>query len=126
METSVSNELYDPTPDERTYATLAHALQMTGWFIGPLVILIAKSSSKFVKFHALQALMLQVCTMLLMFVIMATMFGSMFAMMPMQTAQPQKNQTSTGQGHSDQGQPCPDQADPCETGKARPQNQQEP
>jgi uncharacterized membrane protein len=53
------------TQDERTMAVLAHALQVVGWFIAPLVILIAKRDSRFVAFHALQALLLQVLYVLL-------------------------------------------------------------
>ena len=123
MEPIPQDALYEPTQDERTYATLAHALQMVGWWIGPLVILCVNWNSKFVKFHALQALMLQLCTMLLMFVIMAAWVGSMFAMMPMQTAQPKTNQTTTGQGQSGEPQPCQGQAEPCPPGKSRPQSQ---
>lgn len=51
---------YEPTQEERTFATLAHALQMAGWWIAPLIILLSKSYSRFVKFHALQALLLQI------------------------------------------------------------------
>jgi len=68
------------TQDERTMAVLAHALQVVGWFIAPLVILIAKRDSRFVAFHALQALLLQVLYVLLwmiFFVVwVATMFGT--------------------------------------------------
>ena len=45
-------------------ATLAHALQLVGWWIAPLVILLIKRDSKFVSFHALQALLLQICCVL--------------------------------------------------------------
>jgi uncharacterized membrane protein len=51
----------EPTQDERTMATLAHALQPVGWWIAPLIILVLKRESKFVSFHALQALLLQIC-----------------------------------------------------------------
>ena len=33
---------------------------MVGWFIAPLIILLVKDRSKFVRFHALQALFLQI------------------------------------------------------------------
>ena len=49
-----------PTPDETTFAALAHALQVVGWFIAPLIILLVKDRSKFVRFHAFQALILQI------------------------------------------------------------------
>src|SRR6267142_3884643 len=68
------------TQDERTMAVLAHALQVVGWFIAPLVILIAKRDSRFVAFHALQALLLQVLYVLLWMIFLvvwvATMFGA--------------------------------------------------
>jgi len=48
-----------PTSDERTLAMLAHILQMFSWFIGPLVILLVKRESRFVSFHAIQALIWQ-------------------------------------------------------------------
>jgi len=49
----------ETTADERTMAVLANALQMVGGWIGPLIIFFAKRQSRFVSFHALQALLLQ-------------------------------------------------------------------
>ncbi len=49
-----------PTQDERTMATLAHVLQLVGWWIAPLIIFLLKRESRFVSFHALQALLLQI------------------------------------------------------------------
>jgi uncharacterized membrane protein len=40
-------------------AVLAHALQMVGGWIAPLVIFFTKRQSRFVSFHALQVLLLQ-------------------------------------------------------------------
>jgi uncharacterized Tic20 family protein len=51
--------------DERTMALLAQVLQIVGWWIAPLVIFLIKRQSKFVSFHALQALLLQVLQLLL-------------------------------------------------------------
>jgi uncharacterized membrane protein len=48
-----------PTQDECTMATLAHVLQLVGGWIAPLVIFLVKRNSRFVSFHALQALLLQ-------------------------------------------------------------------
>ena len=48
-----------PSPDERTFALLAHILQLFTGFIGPLVIFIIKRESRFVAFHAAQALIWQ-------------------------------------------------------------------
>lgn len=49
-----------PNSDERTMAVLAHALQVVGGWIAPLVIFLVKKDSLFVRFHALQALMLHI------------------------------------------------------------------
>jgi uncharacterized protein len=47
------------TQDERTMGTLAHVLQLVGGWIAPLIIFLVKRNSRFVSFHALQALLLQ-------------------------------------------------------------------
>ncbi len=57
---SEANSFAAPTQDEKTMAMLAHVLQIFTWWIGPLVIFIVKQDSKFVRFHALQALLWQV------------------------------------------------------------------
>lgn len=44
-------------------AVLAHALQMIGGWIAVLIILFLKRESKFVMFHALQVLLLQVAVL---------------------------------------------------------------
>ena len=54
-----------PTQDEKTMAMLAHILQIFTWWIGPLVIFLVKQDSKFVRFHALQALLWQIALMVL-------------------------------------------------------------
>jgi uncharacterized Tic20 family protein len=48
-----------PSQNERAIAMLAHVLQIFTWFVGPLIIYLVKRDSRFVAFHALQALMLQ-------------------------------------------------------------------
>jgi uncharacterized protein len=58
--------LSQPTLDERTMAILAHMLQIVGLWIAPLIIFVVKRDSRFVSFHALQALLLQVTYMFLM------------------------------------------------------------
>jgi len=69
-----------PSPDERTLAMLAHILQLFTGFIGPLVIYIVKRDSRFVAFHALQALLWQaiyfVVSMLLMVVWLVLIFST--------------------------------------------------
>jgi uncharacterized Tic20 family protein len=79
----VEPELAAPTKDERTFAMLAHILQLVAWLWGPLVIYLVKRESRFVSFHALQALFLQILfffggmvTMALWFVVI---FGTAFA-----------------------------------------------
>ena len=71
--------LPEPTQDERTFATLAHALQMAGSWIAPLVIFFYKSESRFVRFHALQALLLQICQIIFMVVFMLGFFTIMIS-----------------------------------------------
>ena len=68
--------LEETTSDERTFGALAHALQLVGWWIAPLVIFIVKRKSRFVSFHALQALLLQLSLLLLWIGIMVFFFAS--------------------------------------------------
>lgn len=71
-----------PTQDERSMATLAHVLQLVGWFIAPLIIFFIRRNSRFVSFHALQAVFLQLAYMLvwmgIMLVWFAFIFGTVF------------------------------------------------
>lgn len=55
------------TPDETTMACLAHVLMIVAWWIAPLVIFLIRRESKFVKFHAVQALLWQILLMILWF-----------------------------------------------------------
>lgn len=72
---------YETTQDERTMATLAHILQIVCSWIAPLIIFLVKRDSLFVRFHALQALILQICVAILWIVgvviFMATMLATM-------------------------------------------------
>jgi uncharacterized Tic20 family protein len=72
-----------PTADERSMATLAHVLQLVGSFIAPLIIFFLRRNSRFVSFHALQAIFLQVVYMLawicFMVVWFAVIFGVVFS-----------------------------------------------
>jgi uncharacterized membrane protein len=63
------------TSDERTMGTLAHVLQLVGGWIAPLVVFLVKRNSRFVSFHALQALLLQALYFLLMMVLMGAFFA---------------------------------------------------
>ena len=67
------------TSDERTMGTLAHVLQLVGGWIAPLVIFLVKRNSRFVSFHALQALLLQALYFLLMMVVMGAFFAAVLA-----------------------------------------------
>jgi uncharacterized membrane protein len=51
-------------------ATLAHALQIIGSWIAPLIIFLVNRKSRFVSFHALQALLLQILHVILILVFM--------------------------------------------------------
>jgi uncharacterized Tic20 family protein len=62
-----------PTQEERSLATLAHVLQIVGWWIAPVIIFAIKRESRFVSFHALQALLLQIGYILL-FIVLAVFF----------------------------------------------------
>jgi uncharacterized membrane protein len=84
---------YAPTQDERTFATLAHALQMPGWWIAPLIILLTKKESRFVRFHAAQVLLLQVLhaavIITAMVIFFAVVFGSVASAAHSGTARPE-------------------------------------
>ena len=53
----------ETTQDERTMAVLAHALQVVGGWIAPLVIFFVRRQSRFVSFHSLQVLFLHLVYM---------------------------------------------------------------
>jgi len=69
----------EPTQDEKAYAGLAHALMIPTWWIGPLIIFLIKRESRFVKFHALQALLWQIIFTCVYVVGMIVFFAGMFA-----------------------------------------------
>jgi uncharacterized Tic20 family protein len=69
------------TQDERTIALLAHMLQIMLWGIAPLAIFLIKRESKFVSFHALQALLLQAVYVLLLVTGLVSWFGISFLIM---------------------------------------------
>ena len=66
---------YAPTNDEKMTAMLAHVLQIFTWFIGPLVIFFSKRDSRFVAFHAIQALILQGFWLVMGVLLMSLWFG---------------------------------------------------
>lgn len=71
--------LPSPTQDERTMGFLAHLLQIFTGFMGPLVILLLRQNSRFVKFHAMQSLIWQVSFMVLFLTGFALTFLAAFA-----------------------------------------------
>ena len=75
----------DTTPDERTMATLAHALQLIGSWIAPLIIFLIRRRSRFVSFHALQALLLQIIHTIIMLILMMLWFTTIFTIVFHQT-----------------------------------------
>jgi uncharacterized membrane protein len=64
----IAPNLVAPTLDERTMAILAHVLQIVGLWIAPLIIFVIRRESRYVSFHALQALLLQALYLFLMVV----------------------------------------------------------
>ena len=68
-----------PTQDERTMGLLAHVLQIFTGFLGPLIILVIKRDSRFVKFHALQSIVWQFCFTVLFLVGVVLAFLILFA-----------------------------------------------
>ena len=81
MNGSAETGVVGPTQDERTMATLAHVLQIVGMWIAPLIVFLVKRESRFVSFHALQALFLQLIYMLFMGVFMVAWFCTIFLFM---------------------------------------------
>jgi uncharacterized protein len=69
----------EPTQDDLTMATLAHALSILG-FIAPLVIFLVKRQSRFVSFHALQSLLWHIAYFILIIVAMVGWFVMLFFM----------------------------------------------
>jgi uncharacterized membrane protein len=70
-DTTYPAPMVELTQDEKAYAGLAHALMMSTWWIGPLVIYLMKKESRFVMFHVLQALFWQIIFTVLYIGVMA-------------------------------------------------------
>jgi uncharacterized membrane protein len=67
-------------------ATLAHALQLIGSWIAPLIIFLIRRQSRFVSFHALQALLLQIIHTIIVVVLMMLWFSTIFSIVFRQTS----------------------------------------
>ena len=80
-----STDALEPTPDEKTMAIFAHVFQLFGGWIAPLIIFLVKRQSRFVSFHALQALLLQIVHLVVIVVVMmiwvTVIFGTLFSAM---------------------------------------------
>ncbi len=74
-----SAEAVSPTPDERTIAMLAHVMQIFSAFWAPLIIYLVKRKSRFVAFHALQALLFQIVLLAGWFLAIGIMMAVFFA-----------------------------------------------
>jgi uncharacterized membrane protein len=72
--------LPEPTSDEKTMATLAQVLQIVGSWIAPLIIYLVRRESKFVSFHAMQALLWQIVVIIIWSGMMIVWFGAIFTM----------------------------------------------
>ena len=59
----------EPTTDEKTMATLAEVLQLVAGWLAPLIIYLVRRDSKFVAFHAMQALLWQAMVFVIWMVI---------------------------------------------------------
>jgi len=69
-------------PDDLAYAALGHFLQFTTWFLGPLVLYLVKRESRFVAFHAMQALLWQAIYIAVLVFSFALFFVGLFASFP--------------------------------------------
>src|ERR1700735_897275 len=69
----------EPSSDEKTMATLAQVLQIIESWIAPLVIYLLRRESKFVSFHAMQALLWQIAVLILWMGAMFVWFGVIFS-----------------------------------------------
>ena len=67
-------------------STLAHTLQLIGSWIAPLIIFLIRRQSRFVSFHALQALLLQIIHTIIIVVLMVLWFTTIFATVLHQTS----------------------------------------
>ncbi len=85
---SAASAFPPPTPEECGQAVLAHALQMAGWWIAPLVIFLINRKSRFVSFHALQALLWQALLLMLSIAAAVAFIATIFARMPELQRQP--------------------------------------
>ncbi len=71
---------HDTTQDDRTLALVAYLLAIFAWIIGPLILyLVKKDSSRFVGYHAMQAIALELAAGVIGFA--AYIVGIIFGML---------------------------------------------
>ena len=70
--------LPEPTREERTLGMLAHVLQIFSWLIAPLIIFLVRKDSRFVRYHALQAVFFQLLVMLAWGATVLALFAGFF------------------------------------------------
>ena len=70
--------LPEPTRDERTLGMLAHVLQIVSWLLAPAIIFLVRKDSRFVRYHALQAVFFQLLVMLAWGATMLALFAGFF------------------------------------------------
>jgi uncharacterized Tic20 family protein len=80
--TAIPTDFPPPTQDEKTLAFLAELLQLFTGFLGPLIIFLVRRNSRFVSFHALQALLWQVLYLILVALVMLSFFFTFLASVP--------------------------------------------
>ena len=71
----------EPTADEKTMATLAEVLQIVAGWLAPLIIYLVRRESKFVAFHAMQALLWQVMVFVIWMVVFSVWMIFIFSTM---------------------------------------------
>jgi len=81
-----------PTKDEQSMAFLAHFLQVFTGFIAPLVIYLIKRESRFVSFHAMQALLWQIIYLVVVMLLFMIFFVGMFATLATHPSAPSPSQ----------------------------------
>lgn len=70
--------LPEPTREERTLGMLAHVLQIVSWLIAPLIIFFVRRDSRFVRYHALQAVFFQLLMMFVWAAVLIALFAGFF------------------------------------------------
>jgi uncharacterized Tic20 family protein len=71
--------LPEPTREERTLGMLAHVLQIVSWLIAPIIIFLVRRDSRFVRYHALQAVFFQLLVMLFWGATLLALLAGFFA-----------------------------------------------